>query len=142
MAPGGSAGETGKLDDPMDTRRCYRIADRLDAGLQREIGQGIARERMVHEPLYARDVLLVCDALRGTELERDAQKFRAAMAAAEPMPDPERTAVAAGGRSGFSASRFLSSLFGPASGLDSTPASEAPPARRSSWFGRSGNARK
>ena len=124
----------------MDTRRCYRIADRLNAGLQRELGQGIARDRMVHEPLYARDVLLVCEALRGTELARDALKFRAALAAAEPSLEPERSSAAA--QVGFSASRFFNSLFGPVSALDSTPPGEAPPPRRSNWFGRSGNARK
>lgn len=125
----------------MDTRRCYRIADRINAGLQSELGQGIERERMVHEPLYARDVLLVCEALRGSELARHARQFRAALAAAEPSLEPERVADTAR-PSGFSPSRFFNSLFGPSSGFDGTPADDAPPAKRSGWFNRSGNARK
>jgi hypothetical protein len=125
----------------MDTRRCFRIADRINAGLQSELGQGIERERMVHEPLYARDVLLVCEALRGSELARHARQFRVALAAAEPSLEPERVADTPR-NSGFSASRFFNSLFGPSSGFDGAPADAAPPARRSGWFGRSGNARK
>ncbi len=125
----------------MDIRRCYRIADRINAGLKRELGEGIERERMVHEPLYARDVLLVCEALRGSDLARHAGQFRIALAAAEPAPESGQAAEAPR-NSGFSPSRFLNSLFGPNSGFDSTPADAAPSARRSSWFGRLGNTGK
>ena len=126
----------------MDTRTCLRIADRLNAGLKRELGQGIDRERMVKQGLYARDVLLVCEALRGSELARLAHQFRAAVAAAEPAPDAARVAATPREGAGFSPSRFFNSLFGPASALDGTPTDDAPPAKRSGWFGRSGNARK
>ena len=119
----------------MDTRRCFRIADRIDAGLRRELGQGIERERLVHEPLYARDVLLVCDAMRGSDLARHARQFRLALEAPEPVLEPERTA---GRDSGFSPSRFFNSLFGTPSTLEG--AEDAPPPRRPGWFGR--NARK
>jgi hypothetical protein len=86
---------------------------------------------MLAEPLYARDVLLVCEALPGTELAELAPKFRQALAAV----DPEEAANA-GQVSGFSPSRFLNSLFGattgsPASTLDNPTAK--PPR---SWFGR------
>ena len=120
----------------MNTRRCYKIADRLNAGLQRELGQGIDRDLMVHQALYARDVLLVCDALRGSELAQLARAFRAAKEAPEPTPEHPAEAQAATPTGGFSPSRFLSSLFGPSSTLDSRPGADAPPARRSGWFGR------
>ncbi|WP_201495766.1 hypothetical protein [Rubrivivax sp. A210] len=119
----------------MNTRRCYKIADRIHAGLQRELGEGIDRERMVHHALYARDVLLVCEALRASDMPDLARAFRRAVSAPEPV-----LAVPAAAASGFSASRFISSLFGTPSTLDSRPASDAPPpaARRSGWFGRLG----
>ena len=126
----------------MDTRRCYRIADRLHAGLQRTLGQGIDRQRMVTQPLYARDVLLVCEAMRGSDLAQMAAQFRIAVAAPESArkaagaPSPARDAA------GFSPSRFLNSLFGPVSDLDGGPADPAAPPKRSGWFGRSGSAGK
>ena len=46
--------------------------------LLREFGQGVELQRLLEEPLYARDVLLVCDALRGSDLSVLAQQFRAA----------------------------------------------------------------
>ena len=62
----------------MNTRRCLKIAERMNALLLHELGQGVAELRMVAEPLYARDVLLVCDAMPGTELATLAQQFRVA----------------------------------------------------------------
>ena len=125
----------------MDTRRCFRIADRIDAGLRRELGQGIDRESMVREPLYARDVLLVCDGMRGSELARHAQQFRLALVAAEPSLEAEATAGRRDG-AGFSPSRFLNSLFGPSSSFGDAAADDPPPPKRSGWFSGSGNARK
>lgn len=115
----------------MNPRRCLKIASRISALLQRELGQGVDATRMLSEPMYARDVLLVCEAMEGSELAELAPAFRAALAAAT---DP-----AAGGAppAGFSASRFLNSLFAASTG---SPAStlDAPPAlRRRGWFGRS-----
>ncbi len=95
----------------MNTRRCLRIARAIDQLLTRELGGGIDAARMVAEPLYARDVLLVCDALRDTELPALALRFRRAA-----MADADRPAGAR--PSGFSASRFLSSLFGGLAGSD------------------------
>ncbi len=124
----------------MNTRRCYKIADRLNAGLQRELGQGIDRDLLVHQALYARDVLLVCDAMRGSELAQLARAFRAAQLAPEPETTPAPQGEQPAPAGGFSPSRFLSSLFGPSSSLDSRPAADAPPAKRSGWFGRADNA--
>ena len=82
----------------MNTRRCTKIA-----------------ARMLNEPLYARDVLLVCDALQGTDLPELARLFRQAQSAAETGHDERQ-----GPPSGFSPSRFLNSIFGPST---SSPAS-------------------
>lgn len=100
----------------MHTRHCLKIADRIHHLLVREIGQGLERQRMVREPRYARDVLLVCDALRHTDAPYLARHFRRAAAS----PD-EAELAAVRKASGFSASRFLNSLFGPAAGLSAPP---------------------
>jgi hypothetical protein len=62
----------------MNTRRCLKIAERMNTLLLHELGQGVDGLRMVAEPLVARDVLLVCDAMPGTELATLAQQFRVA----------------------------------------------------------------
>ena len=115
----------------MNARRCLKIAQRIDTLLAREMGEGVDAERMLSDALYARDVLLVCDAMREHELATLSPRFRRAMEA-EPHPDD------APRRSGFSASNFLSSLFGGNSTLEA--AAEVPPAARRGWFGRSRNA--
>jgi hypothetical protein len=89
----------------MHTRHCLKIADRIHTLLVRELGQGLDRQRMVREPLYARDVLLVCEALRETDAPFLAFHFRRATAAPEEGSQREE-------RPAFSASRFLQSLFG------------------------------
>lgn len=53
-----------------------RLAQRISQLLQRELGEGIDIRRMLAQELYARDVLLVCDALKGHELAELAQQFR------------------------------------------------------------------
>ncbi len=88
----------------MNTRLCLTIAGRIDAALQRELGEGIDLARMLSDPLYRRDVLLVCDAHEAPELVAMAHEFRVASTAAE--------AEMAGTDSGFSPSRFFNSLFG------------------------------
>lgn len=99
----------------MNTRRCTKIAARMNALLVQALGQGIDPARMLNEPLYARDVLLVCDALHGTDLPELARLFRQAQAAAETGHEERQ-----GPPSGFSPSRFLNSIFGPST---SSPAS-------------------
>ena len=91
----------------MRTRHCLTLADRIHALLVREIGQGVDRQRLLREPLYARDVLLVCDALPQSGLPALAQKFRQALLAL----DEANAARAAASRQGFSASSFFNSLF-------------------------------
>ena len=99
----------------MKTARCLQIADLVHEALRREFGQGIDSRRMVAEPLYARDVLLVCDALPGSDLARLAQQYREAAAEApaaraaaiEAPPSPTGPGGApAAGRRWFSPSRW------------------------------------
>ncbi len=66
-----------------------QIAQRLHQALQTEIEHGIEIERLLGEPRYARDVLLVCDALPDGELGALAALFRAASPPAPGWPqDP------------------------------------------------------
>jgi hypothetical protein len=96
---------------PMNTRLCLTIAARIDAALQRELGEGIDLARMLADPLYRRDVLLVCEAQHTPELTALASEFHEASIAAE---------AEMAGDSGFSPSKFFNSLFG-ALGLPSEP---------------------
>ena len=98
----------------MHTRHCLSIADRIHRALVREIGQGLDRQRLLRDALYARDVLLVCEALHHTGLPDLAQRFRQAAITI----DAHEVAAS---RAGFSASRFFNSLFGqPALGVGAT----------------------
>ena len=78
----------------MHTRHCLKIADRIHLLLVRELGQGLDRQRMLREPLYARDVLLVCDALHLTDAPFLAMHFRRCAAS----PDEGELAAAAKSR--------------------------------------------
>ena len=62
----------------MNTRRCLRIAERIHVLTQGELGVGIDPQRMLSDVLYARDVLLVCDAQHGSDLSVLSQHFRVA----------------------------------------------------------------
>ena len=68
------------------TPSSLQIATRIHVLLLHEIGQGIDIENMVSRPRYARDVLLVCDACRGSELVELAQLFRSATPASALPP--------------------------------------------------------
>ncbi len=92
----------------MNARRCLTIADRMDVLLQAELGLGIDLQRLVGDALYARDVLLVCDAFHGHELADLARQFRAALDEA-PAQDDAAPAAAAGW--GARSSGFMSSLL-------------------------------
>ena len=96
----------------MHTRHCLKIADRIHLLLVRELGQGLDRQRMLREPLYARDVLLVCDALRLTDAPMLAMHFRRCAASPDEAEQAAARRAAAAQSRGFSASRFLNSLFG------------------------------
>jgi hypothetical protein len=105
----------------MNHNRCLKIAQRIDAWLLHELGQGIDSARMLQDVAYARDVLLVCDAHPGTPMAALAQHFRQSLRE-DAQPEP----------SSFSPSRFLNSLFGPSSkpGLEPWPAQSVQLARR------------
>jgi hypothetical protein len=117
------------MSKPMNKRLCLTIAGRIDSALQRELGEGIDLARMLSDPLYQRDVLLVCQAQGAPELTAMAGEFRDAHEAAQVETDG-----ADGADSGFSPSRFFNSLFG-ALGLPS----EQPPDSRERRPGRSRN---
>lgn len=81
----------------------YPIAERIGELLQLELGQGIDARRMLNDRLYARDVLLVCEARPGSELATLAGYFRQAPAfrMREPVPAPASEPPS----TGFGASR-------------------------------------
>jgi hypothetical protein len=60
----------------MDPRAV--IASRIDLGLRRHLGEGVDAQRTLTDERYARDVLLVCDAMKGTDLPLLARQFRVA----------------------------------------------------------------
>lgn len=54
------------------------IAQRIDLKLRHQLGAGVDAQRTLDDERYARDVLLVCDAMVGTDLPLLARQFRAA----------------------------------------------------------------
>ena len=60
----------------MDPRSV--IAQRIDLHLRRQLGEAVDMQRALHDERYVRDLLLVCDAMAGTELPLLARQFRAA----------------------------------------------------------------
>jgi hypothetical protein len=123
----------------MNTRHCLKLAGRMDALLQHELGEGIDPRRMTTDGLYARDVLLVCEALRHTAGPTLAGRFRLAELAPEPA-EPGTTPPPARRGSAFSAQKVLNSIFGPSTTLP--PAEPAAAAQSRSWFGRLRSAQK
>ena len=119
----------------MNARRCLKIADRIDTLLRAELGVGLDLQRMLDEPLYRRDVLLVCDAHAGHELAELARLYRAAEAESPPEAGP-RSGVP--GNSGFVSSLF--DLFRASDGASLPPAppdaAKAQAARRTqgNWY--------
>jgi hypothetical protein len=75
----------------MDSRRV--IAARIDMGLRRALGEGVDAQRTLDDPLYARDVLLVCDAMTGTDLPELARRFRAATLGGRDAGPPQEWAA-------------------------------------------------
>jgi len=90
-----------QMMDRSSNRR-LQLATRIHYALLREIAIGIDVGRLLKHPLYARDVLLVCDACDGHDLRRLAVAFRAASR-------PQAAAGGAGDPSGFGASQGWSS---------------------------------
>ena len=60
----------------MNANLRLQIANRIHLMLARELGEGIEVSHLMRRPLYARDVLLVCDALEDTPLPDLARQFR------------------------------------------------------------------
>ena len=106
----------------MNNDRLFRITNRINLLLLREIGHGVEVRRMFGDPLYARDVLLVCEAFPGTDLASMAQHFRVALA--EWQDEQARGSSFGSDSSGFGLSR-------PSRGFD---AGIAPPHHARSWF--------
>jgi len=100
---------------PSANRR-LQLATRIHYALLRELGHGIEVGRLLKHPLYARDVLLVCDACDGNDLPRLARAFRGAM--------QEAIDAGASGSSTFGLSAYNSSqLSTPGEGwTESVPA--------------------
>jgi len=84
------------------TNRRLQLATRIHYALLREIGVGIDVGRALKQPLYARDVLLVCEACEGHDLRRLAIAFRAASL-------PAAASGGANDASGFGTSQAWSS---------------------------------
>lgn len=81
----------------------FAIAEHISGLLERELGQGVDARRMVNDALYARDILLVCEAQRGSELYALARQFRKAPAFR--MRDPSPPSSGGMSSTGFDASR-------------------------------------
>ncbi|MDH4061182.1 MAG: hypothetical protein OEU94_10260 [Aquincola sp.] len=60
----------------MDPRTV--IAQRIDLHLRRQLGEAVDLQRALNDEAYKRDLLLVCDAMKGTELPLLARQFRVA----------------------------------------------------------------
>lgn len=92
---------------PSANRR-LQIATRIHYALLRELRQGIDVGRLLKQALYARDVLLVCDACDRNDLPRLAKAFRGATHDAA-------MAIAAGASATAGLSAFGPSMPWPAS---------------------------
>lgn len=108
---------------PSANRR-LQIATRIHYALLRELGCGIDVGRLLKQPLYARDVLLVCDACEGNDLRRLATAFRGITAAL--LHDVSGTGASTFGVSALPTSGFASSAY------DAAPAAPADASSRSS----------
>ena len=112
------------MDTPPRIPARFPIAESISRLLERDLGQGVDARRMLNDPLYARDVLLVCEAEPGSELDQLARRFRKAPAFR--MRDPEPASPGGAASTGFGASRP-----GGPSGL---PGMAAGRAQRRPWY--------
>jgi hypothetical protein len=93
------------------SNRRLQIATRIHFALLRELGIGIDVGRLLKHPLYARDVLLVCDACTLPDLPRLATAFRGISQADAGSTDG--TGSSTFGLSQFSTSQFSTSQLSP-----------------------------
>jgi len=84
------------------------IVERIDLQLRSHLGQGVDGYRALNSARYARDMLLVCDAMTGTDLPLLAGQFRDASGPAArasqrrgPGRDPQSPQLWAAITSGF-----------------------------------------
>ena len=128
----------------MNKRLCLKIARRVDTLLIEQLGEGVQAQRMLDDPLYARDVLLVCEAMSDPELPKLARMFQQALVEAE-SAGPSREPLRIAG--------LLNSIFASPSDSSHPPEPELEPAtsaapRPRRWFnwgdrsGRSGSSAK
>jgi hypothetical protein len=113
----------------VNTERCLKIARRIDGLLRVELGCGIDPQRMRTDALYARDVLLVCDAHPSHELADLAREYRSAASApaegAAEVPTPSGW--------GTTTSGFVASLFDAWRTVSSSGPS-GPSRRGAAWY--------
>jgi hypothetical protein len=115
----------------MDKRLSLKIARRINTLLTESLGEGVQAQRMLDEPLYARDVLLVCESLGGEEFVKLARMFRQALLEA-PAP-----AAAASSHEATGIAGVLNSIFGGGPDSQHPPEHEAAaPGKLRRWFGR------
>jgi hypothetical protein len=121
----------------MNKRLSLKIALRVNTLLSEQLGEGVNAHRMLEDALYARDVLLVCDAMADPELRKLSRMFRQALLEAS---------EAAPARGPMSMSSVLNSIFGHHEEDEgrSADASQAhsPLAKQRRWFSRSASATK
>jgi hypothetical protein len=107
----------------MDPRTV--IAQRIDLKLRHQLGEGVDAQRTLSDERHARDVLLVCDAMKDTDLPVLARQFRAA---GELMAREHRT-----GREPGPSQDWAEDTSG--FGVSRPPVVAVPPLARSSTFG-------
>lgn len=119
----------------MDPHHRRQLAHRIHLALMRELGQGIDVTQMLNSALYARDVLLVCQAYPDTELPVLGDQFRHATADAS-----TRRTDWSPDSSGFGVSRPAVSTHSGFDEFADALARSRQPARRwltpSTWFAR------
>ncbi len=81
----GSGRDSG-IDNVGTTLSRMQLAQRIHQLLDKEIEHAIELERLLADPRYARDVLLVCEAVPGVELRALAALFREASASEPGAP--------------------------------------------------------
>jgi hypothetical protein len=91
------------METPHRVPARFPIAESISRLLERDLGQGVDTRRMLNDPLYARDVLLVCEAEPGSELDQLARRFRKAPAFR--LRDPAPSTQPGAPSTGFGASR-------------------------------------
>jgi hypothetical protein len=114
-----------------------QIATKIHFFLMRELGRGIDVEKMLQQPRYARDVLLVCDACRGTELAelaityRQVKKLYDRLEASAQVPGHAHHPTDwSGNTTGFGVSRPMEDMQTPVDGT------AAPPPDSRNWLSR------